>query len=621
MPPLAQDTHFACAYLTEASRFRVGEYPTNLANGLQNKGCHNVRLELQFFPQTAYLCVMQRKTLFVLFAFWLACAVGKAQVPSNPLGLNPSRLKWNQIKTDKVQVVFPAGMEEYGQRTANLVHYLWDNNTESVGKKNNRITMILQNQTTVPNGFVTVGPFRSECYMTPPQFNVNGAGNWFDLLIIHEYRHVKQFANSRRGITRLAKNIFGSWTWGGFFGLALPRWYLEGDATMTETALTEAGRGRLPEFEMEYKALALAGIHYNYDKAYAGSFRNYVPSFYNLGYYMTGYARREFGNDIWAKVAEDAVQFKGVFYPFARNMEKYMGLRPRKLYEKTFAELDSTWKVYANYNPYPIQQKEYNITQPKAKKYYTDYRLPQYTEENSLIVEKSSFEEIRTFYRLEDRNLISTLYQRGMRYSRKDIDSLINSSKRNSFVEQKLFSPGINVGSNTTLHVNKGVMVWAELTYHERWGGKNYSIIRLKKPEDVNPRKLTSKSRYFAPSLSPDNSMIVAVDVPDSLKYAIVILSAETGKEIKRFPNLNNDFLAFPTFSPNGKKIIAVAQQGEQNWLTEIDVTTGNALEILGTSGISSFFRSFSAFHWISKFFITFVHCRFAAVRSRPTVS
>jgi hypothetical protein len=56
--------------------------------------------------------------------------------------------------------------------------------------------------------------------------------------------------------------------------------------------------------------------------------------------------------------------------------------------------------------------------------------------------------------------------------------------------------------------------------------------------------------------------------------------SNRLGRQIKRFPNPNNDFLAFPVFSPDGKKIVAVAQQGEQNWLTEIDVTTGNALEI-----------------------------------------
>jgi hypothetical protein len=530
---------------------------------------------------------MQLKTI-LCFCLLLACVVGKAQIPSNPLGLNPSRLKWNQIKTDKVQVIFPAGMEAYGQRTANIVHYLWDKNTESVGNKNNRITMILQNQTTIPNGFVTVGPFRSECYMTPPQFNLNGAGDWFDLLVIHEYRHVKQFANSRRGITKLAKNIFGSWTWGGFFGLALPIWYLEGDATMTETALTNAGRGRLPEFDMEYKALALAGKHYSYDKAYAGSFRDYVPSFYNMGYYMTGYARREFGADVWAKVAEDAVRFKGIFYPFGRALKRHTGLPPRKLYGRTFTDLDTTW--VNDIKNIEVETERQNLVKfvgdsilvsGVPKKFYTDYRFPQYLNDSTLIAEKSSFEEIRTFYNLKlERRLrwkgLCVAY--GDDFTRLLIEA--KNMKPATFYAQKLFSPGINVGSNTTLSVNKGVMVWAELTYHERWGGKNYSIIRLKKPEEVNPRKLTSRTRYFAPSLSPDNQEIVVVDVPDSLQYAIVLLDANTGKEIKRFPNPKNYFFSFPVFAKNERKIITVAQQGEENWLAEIDIVSGKMREI-----------------------------------------
>jgi len=503
---------------------------------------------------------MQKKAFFCFFALFLVCLAGKAQVPNNSLGLNPSRLKWQQIKTDKVQIIFPAGMATQGQRAANLVHYLYDHHNESVGEKRQRITMILQNQTTIPNGFVTVGPFRSECYTTPPQFNVNGAGDWFDLLIIHEYRHVKQFANSKRGITKLAKNIFGSWTWGGFFGLTLPRWYLEGDATMTETALTNAGRGRLPEFDMEYKSLALSGIHYKYDKAYAGSFRNYVPSFYNLGYYMTGYARREFGNDVWNKVVNDAVQFKGLFYPFGRNMQKHMGLRPRKLYEKTFKELDENWKQETTEKG-ALQDESWIIQQPK--KVYTDYKFPQYLNENTLIVEKSSFNEIRTFYKL--------------------------TSTKNAFVEpsyeengERLFSPGINVGSNITLSVNKGMMVWSELTYHERWGGKNYSIIRMKNEGEANPnpRKITTRSRYFAPSLSPDNRQIVAVHVPDTLRYSIVLLSVGTGKEISRLPNPNNYFFSFPVFSPDAQSIIAITQQGEYNWLSEINVATGELREL-----------------------------------------
>ena len=32
------------------------------------------------------------------------------------LGLNPSSIKWKEIKTDKVQIVFPTGIEKQAQR-------------------------------------------------------------------------------------------------------------------------------------------------------------------------------------------------------------------------------------------------------------------------------------------------------------------------------------------------------------------------------------------------------------------------------------------------------------------------------------------------------------------------
>ena len=74
------------------------------------------------------------------------------QIPDNVIGANPLSLKWNQIETDKVQVIFPEGLEPAGQRVANVVHYLWDHNFKSIGEKKQKVTILLQNQTTISNG-------------------------------------------------------------------------------------------------------------------------------------------------------------------------------------------------------------------------------------------------------------------------------------------------------------------------------------------------------------------------------------------------------------------------------------------------------------------------------------
>jgi Tol biopolymer transport system component len=491
------------------------------------------------------------KSYKIFFIFFMIISNLYAQVPNNPLGLNPHRLRWSQINTDKVQVIFPAGLDAQGQRAANLVQYLWDNDNESIGDKRRKATILLQNQTTIPNGFVTVGPFRSECYVTPPQFNINGAGDWLDLLVIHEYRHIKQFANSNRGITRLAKGLFGSWTWGGFFGLALPRWYLEGDATATETALTHSGRGRLPEFDMEYRALASANIHYKYEKASAGSLKHFVPNHYNLGYYLTVYGRRNYGNELWQKVTNNATAYKGLLYPFGRNLRKEINFRTPQFYKKAFDDLENQWRSQSNTQEISPARK---VNQTK-KQTFTDYKNAQYIDNQTLIAEKSSFRQIRTFYKID------------------------STGK-----EKRLFLPGLNVGNNTTLSHNNGMICWAELTYDARWGNKNFSIIRTYSLQNGELNKVTARSRYFAPALSPSAGNIVAVEVTEDLRYSLVILNTFSGDIVRKLPNLNNYFYSFPRWTDDGKSIVAVAQQGEHNWIEKVDAESGASQELTNRS-------------------------------------
>ncbi len=217
--------------------------------------------------------MFKHRYLFILLLFPMPLF---SQIPSNSIGLNPTHLRWQQINTDKVQVIFPEGLDIQGQRVANMVHYLWGRSNESIGDQMHKVTILLQNQGVSSNGFVTVGPFRSEFFTTPPQFN--STTDWLDELTIHEYRHVKQFGNATQGLSKIAKKTLGSWAWGGLMGAAIPRWFYEGDATAMETALTSTGRGRQPDFEMKYRALLLNDRNYSYEKAAAGSLRDYVPN-------------------------------------------------------------------------------------------------------------------------------------------------------------------------------------------------------------------------------------------------------------------------------------------------------------------------------------------------------
>ena len=487
------------------------------------------------------------KKILLLFALLIWIGTGIAQVPSNPIGINPPSLKWQQIHTDKVQVIFPKGNEKEAQRVANVVHYLADRDNASIGDKQQKVTILLQNQTVIPNGFVTVGPFRSEFYLTPPQFNCTT--DWLDILAIHEYRHVQQFGNGNHGITNFFKSILGSWTWGGFTSTALPRWFFEGDAVGMETALTSSGRGRLPAFDMEYRALRLNDIDYTYEKASAGSLKDFVPDWYSLGYYLVTHARKHYGKDIWNKVVKDATAYKGIFYPLSSSLKRHTGLNTRGLYQQTFEEMDSLWKGEAALDFEFAEATQWNT---QKKRTITHYNNPQFWNNNSLVVEKRGFDENPTYYQLDSEGS-----------------------------EARITQSGRIVGApNSTLSIGGGKLCWSEYDFDIRWDNRTFSVIRVFDRETYSKAQLTNKSKYFSPALDETGRKIVAVATDEEQNYNLHVLSAASGVVTNRIPNPDNWFYMYPRWV-NEDQIVVVGQKGEINELQLIDVSTGQKTAIL----------------------------------------
>ncbi|MEL6863545.1 MAG: hypothetical protein AAFP19_03955 [Bacteroidota bacterium] len=483
-----------------------------------------------------------RKLLTLFFVLSIPSLGLHAQVPANPIGLNPSHLRWRQINTDKVRVVFPEGMDAQGQRVANMIHYLWERDNASIGNRHHKVSIFLQNQTIIPNGFVTVGPFRSEFYMTPPQFNCTT--DWLDLLAIHEYRHVQQFNNSRQGITQLARYVFGSWGFGGFMATALPRWFFEGDAVGMETALTRSGRGRLPSFEMEYRSLVLDMVNYSYEKAAAGSFKDFVPDWYALGYYMNSYVRRRHGKEIWANVLSDAVRYRGLFFPLSRSLKKRTGLATPDLYRAVRQELDSVWLQDTPED----QWVNSTIFHQKEKPTVTHYTNPHYLNEDQIIVEKRAFDQWQGYY-------------------------LIDRSGK----ERRLTQPGVLLSPpNTTLSLGGSKLCWAEFGFDPRWDNRQYSIIKTYDLNTGKKQKITSRSRYFSPDISADGQKIITVYISEEQICELRVLDANTGYIIRKFANPDNWLYSFPRWNEDQSQVVVLAQKGESNHLQVIDFNSGD---------------------------------------------
>ena len=320
----------------------------------------------------------------------LAIILFSSTLFSQSFGGHPLGLNWQMVKSDAVRVIYPMGMDAQAQRIANIINYMDENNTRSIGGKKRRFDMVIQNQTTVPNGYVGLAPLRSEFFATPPQgMAFLGSLDWLDVLAIHEYRHVQQSLNAKRGIVSLLYFLQGEGAWAIAGAFSIPNWYSEGDAVVAETALTTAGRGRSPFFSMEQRALAFANKNYKYGKHRNGSFKDLLPNHYPLGYMMLTHARNEYGNDVTKNVMHDAAKFKGIFYPFSQAMKRHTGMGTWKLYEAAWEQKKKDWADQ-------LQSADLQPTTPiteKQNRTVTNYSYPRYMEDGSIVTIKSSYKK------------------------------------------------------------------------------------------------------------------------------------------------------------------------------------------------------------------------------------
>lgn len=465
-----------------------------------------------------------------------------AQIPANTIGANPFGLKWRQINTDKVQIIFPEGNESSAQRVANFTHYLWEHDNASIGDRMSKVTILLQNQTVVPNGFVTVGPFRSEFYLTPPQFNI--ATDWLDQLAIHEYRHVKQFGNSRRGLTQAARSIFGSWAWGGFAATAMPRWFFEGDATVEETILSRTGRGRLPAFTMEQRSLVLDGIDYGYEKAAAGSLKDFVPDWYSLGYFMVGYGRTKYGEELWSGVVNDAVRYKGLFFPFSKGLKERTGLNTRALYEAMRTDLNEKWRIGSTARAAAAGQ---TIVNRQDKRTVVEYTNPRWLSDRDLVAEVRGYDRLPMYY---------LLHADG--------------------TEEKVTNSGVLLSApETTLSLGGSRLVWAEFGFDLRRSNRTFSEIRSYNVVTGIKHTVSRDSRYFAPDITAQGDRIIAVEVTEDGRCRLVVLAPADGSVLQEIPNPEGFFYQFPRWTPDGKSVVVIGQANETQALYLLDPQSG----------------------------------------------
>ncbi len=471
------------------------------------------------------------KIIYINILTTIICCINshyvKAQFFDN--NQNPPSVKWRQINTPDFQIIYPVTFENEAQRMANTLQGIISKVSQTLRKEPRKISIILQNQGIESNGFVQLAPRRAEFFTTPPQeFDYQ---DWLNSLAVHELRHVVQF---EKLTGNLKAPLFETLAL-AIFGITLPPWFYEGDAVGTETALSHAGRGRLPGWELIFRTNTLNNRLYSYSKDYFGSVRDRTPGYYQLGYFMTSKLRRDYGKNIMDSLFTHVSRNVIRPYSLSRSIKKYTGLNTRQLHDSTVAELGRLWKQQSA----EAKPLNYPVLNNRKNKIPTDYLLPVAISPAEILVLKQG--------KAQTPQLV-----------------LINPQG----AEQNIIAIGYQENPNFNYADHK--IVWDESRFDARFHKRSYNVINLYDLVSKRYRQLTHKTRLFSPALSPDGKTIASVQITLANIINVVELDAKTGKELKMYPNPLNLVLQTPAFNARGDKLIVTATGKEGQTMCEI---------------------------------------------------
>jgi hypothetical protein len=495
-------------------------------------------------PLQSFLFMIKVKHRLTVTLFFLTPFFCQSQ----NFGGNPASLKWKQINTPKARVIFPVGLDSQANRIANVVQLMDTATSKTIGGSQRKFNIVLQNQTTVPNAYVRLAPVMSELYMTPGQDNFStGSIRWDDNLITHENRHMQQFSNFNKGVTKVFSFFLGQE--GQLFanGLLIPDYFFEGDAVWQETLVTVQGRGRMPAFFNGYKSLWWGKKNYRWNKYRSGSLKDFVPDIYPLGYILTGYGYEKYGQGFWNKVTDDAVRGKRLFN---NAVAKYSG-KPFKQFRQDamdyFKEQSFTFKKDSTYS-----FNTYNYITGVKKNNVTDYLFPNFIGEDSILVTKKSYKEVNSFYLL--------------------VNGKEEKIRVKNFVLDDYYS------------CKNGKIVYASYQSDARWDNRNYSVIQLLDLKTREQKQLTFKSKYFSPDINADGTEIITVGTNPNGTNNLFRLDANTGAVIAKLPNTDNLFFTQTKYVDNNTAVSAARTPLGTMGLVKVDLTTGKVDYLMAPS-------------------------------------
>jgi len=482
---------------------------------------------------------MKKTAVYILFFFLL---VNIANGQYFQTGQDPSSIKWRQINTQNFQIIFPQESEIQAQKLTYILEKVYNYGVRTLDFRPKKVSVILHTYSANSNGLLAWAPKRMELFTTPNQQIYSQ--NWLEQLAIHEFRHLVQMDKIQSELPVLLKVILGEQVAAAVTGLYLPNWLLEGDAVVTETALSHSGRGRTANFSMAYRAQLLEKGKYSFDKAYLGSYKDFVTDYYKLGYWMVGETRALYGSETWSKALKRIGSQPFSLTPLNTSLKKTTKQTSKQLYDSIFNHLKNSWQ-----NTLKSRTIDSLSVFSPPRKTYTEYLYPKLFHDSLIFAYRKSINDIGRFV-------------------------LIHPNK----TEKIIYTPGEIYEESVSLTNN--LIIWAEKRADLRWTHAEHSSIQVFNIETREKTEIKTPNNLFSPTISPDLKTFAAIEVDKANNYSLGIYELATGKQLDKIQTTDNQYFFTPSWNKNGEKLYLVSLSALGKSIVEIDVKSHQTKEL-----------------------------------------
>ncbi len=436
---------------------------------------------------------------------------------------------WRQLKSDHFTLIYPSEADSLARRYLFLMERDRENIISGYDIDPGSIPVVLRTYNTTAKGMTTWAPSRVEITTTPSAYS-SYAQRWEERQVLHEVRHIPQMAIYTSGFFGVLEKFIGQSSLAIGMGFQPTAWLQESDAIISETVLSDAGRGRDATFLMPFRTAFLSGDFKEYDLWRYGSYYYFKPDNGQFGYMVGSFMR--LNTDNW-NVVNDQMSLN-VKYWWNWNQWTFAfkdasgGMTARRNYRAARSMFTNLWRDddrrRGPFTPYErISPVERN---------YTDYNYLTPQGDGSAFAVRSGYERPSQLVRISPDGKASAV---------------------RSFA-----------ATTSRLAAGKNGLYWSETVPDVRWNLKEWSVIRHYDTLTGKVRDITSRTRLFNPSVSPDEKEIAATCYPVEGGSSLVILDPRDGGTVDVFPAPHNGQLTESAWTSDGSLYaFATVDEGE----------------------------------------------------------